>query len=84
MNRFLPAAAFALLTLSVPAMYAQTPVRSMHSTFSAGRIDGRVLDDKQAPVVLAMVSVVGRATAVTTTGSDGQYSRKIFRLALTC
>lgn len=76
MNRFLPAAAFVLLTLSVPTAYAQTPVRSMHSTFPAGRIDGRVLDDKQAPVVGAMVTVVGRATAVATTDSDGRYSLK--------
>jgi Carboxypeptidase regulatory-like domain/TonB dependent receptor len=76
MNRVLFAAAFALLTFGLPSAYAQTPARSTHNTFPAGRIEGRVLDDKLAPVIGAMVSVVGRTTAVATTDSDGRYSLK--------
>jgi hypothetical protein len=74
MSRLIPAAAFALLALSVPAAYAQTPARSQRSAFPSGSIEGRVLDDRQAPVVGAMVSVVGRATAVAITDRDGRYA----------
>src|SRR5262249_31897018 len=39
-------------------------------------IEGRVLDDTHTPVVGAMVSVVGRTTAVATTNVEGRYSLK--------
>ena len=76
MSRFFPAAALALLAFNLPAAYAQTAARSQHNSFPAGAIEGRVLDDKQAPVAGAMVSVVGRAIAVATTDRDGRYTLK--------
>jgi hypothetical protein len=75
MSRFLPAATLALMAFSVPAAFAQTPARSQHD-FPAGAIEGRVLDETQTPVAGAMVSVVGRATAVATTDREGRYSLK--------
>jgi hypothetical protein len=76
MSRFIPAAAFALLAFGVPASYAQTPTRSQDNAFPAGVIEGRVLDAKQSPVAGAMVSVLGRTTAVATTDRDGRYALK--------
>ena len=76
MNRFISAAAFALLVLPASAAYAQTSIRSQHTPFPTGTIEGRVLDDAQAPVVGAMVSVVGRTTAAATTDRDGRYALK--------
>jgi carboxypeptidase family protein len=75
MTRWIPAA-IAALVLGVPAVYAQTPkdAASNHTTFPAGVIEGRVLDDQQRPVVGAMVSVVGRTTAAASTDRDGRYS----------
>jgi hypothetical protein len=76
MSRFLPAATLALMAFSVPPASAQTSARSQHDSFPVGAIEGRVLDDAQAPVIGAMVSVVGRATAVATTDREGRYSLK--------
>jgi hypothetical protein len=64
------------MVLGAPAVYAQGPVqesRSSRSTFPAGSIEGRVLDDSNTPVVGAMVSVVGRTTAAAATDRDGRY-----------
>ena len=74
MNRFISAAALALLVCPASAAYSQTPALSY--TFPTGTIDGRVLDDAHAPVVGAMVSVVGRTTAAATTDRDGHYTLK--------
>ena len=60
--------------LGVTSTYAQAPVRPGRNGFPAGSIEGRVLDDKQTPVAGAMVSVVGRATAVATTDRDGRFA----------
>ena len=76
MSRFLPAAALALMAFSASTTSAQTAARSQHDSFPAGAIEGRVLDDRQAPVIGAMVSVVGRITAVATTDREGRYSLK--------
>lgn len=75
MSRFIYAAAFTLLAFSVPAS-AQTSVRSPHSSFPAGTIEGRVLDETLTPIAGAMVSVVGRATMVATTDREGRYELK--------
>src|SRR3954470_5932781 len=76
MSRVISAAAFALLVFAAPPAQSQTPVRSQHNPFPKGTIEGRVLDDKQAPVTGAMVSVVGRTTAAVSTDRDGRYSLK--------
>src|SRR5436190_15632962 len=76
MNRFISAAAFALLVLPASDLYSQTAPRSQHTTFPTGTIEGRVLDDAHAPVAGAMVSVVGRITAAATTDKDGRYTLK--------
>jgi hypothetical protein len=73
MARLIPAAAIALLLLGAGSARAQSPVRAERSAFPAGSIDGRVLDDGQGPIAGAMVSVVGRATAVATTDRDGRF-----------
>ena len=76
MIRWIPAAAIAAFVLA-PAAYAQAPAkdnRSGRSTFPAGIIEGRVLDNANRPVVGAMVSVVGRTTAAAATDRDGRYS----------
>jgi len=65
------------IVLSAPAAYAQAPTkdtRSGRSSFPAGSIEGRVLDNSNRPVVGAMVSVVGRTTAAAATDRDGRYS----------
>lgn len=77
MIRWIPAAAIATVVLGAATAYAQTPandVRSDRNGFPAGSIEGRVLDDSKAPVVGAMVSVVGRTTAAATTDRDGRYT----------
>lgn len=77
MIRWIPAAAIVAIVLGAPAAYAQAPatdVRSSRSTFPAGSIEGRVLDNSNRPVVGAMVSVVGRTTAAAATDRDGRYS----------
>jgi hypothetical protein len=77
MIRWIPAAAIVAIVLGVPAAYAQAPAkdpRSSRSTFPAGSIEGRVLDNSDRPVVGAMVSVVGRTTAAAATDRDGRYS----------
>src|SRR4029453_15030383 len=76
MTRWIPAAAIATLVLGASAAYAQTPkdAGSNPTTFPAGVIDGRGLDDNLPPVVGAMVSVVGRMTAAASTDRDGRYS----------
>src|SRR5918992_799940 len=77
MSRWIPAAAIAAIVIGAPAAYAQGVAkdsRSQRNTFPAGIIEGRVLDDSKAPVVGAMVSVVGRTTAAATTDRDGRYS----------
>jgi hypothetical protein len=76
MNRFISAAALALLVFPASAAYSQTSVRPQHTPFPTGTIEGRVLDDAQAPVAGAMVSVVGRTTAAATTDRDGHYALK--------
>src|SRR4029453_14923260 len=71
MIRWIPAAAIVAFLLSAPIAYAQAPAkdaRSGRSTFPAGSIEGRVLDNSNRPVVGAMVSVVGRTTAAAATG----------------
>lgn len=77
MGRFLPSAvALGLLALSVSAAaYAQAPLTSasVRASLPVGSIQGRVLDDRQRPVVGAMVSVLGRATALATTDNDGRF-----------
>jgi hypothetical protein len=72
----MPAAAIAAFVLGASAAYAQAEkdTRSGRSTFPAGVIEGRVLDDSKSPVVGAMVSVVGRLTAAATTDRDGRYT----------
>ena len=63
--------------LGAPALYAQAAAKdapSARSAFPAGSIEGRVLDDSNAPVAGAMVSVVGRTTAAATTDRDGRYT----------
>jgi hypothetical protein len=75
MNRPIFAAAFALLVAPLAA-YSQTPAHSQHIQFPTGVIEGRVLDEVQAPVVGAMVSVVGRTTSAATTDRDGRYALK--------
>jgi hypothetical protein len=67
-------AAVAVLLLGVAGVYAQSPARPAKNGFPAGSIEGRVLDDRQGPVAGAMVSVVGRATAVATTDRDGRFA----------
>ena len=77
MSRWIPAAALAAFVFGAPTAFAQGPakdIRSQRNTFPAGIIEGRVLDDSKAPVVGAMVSVVGRTTAAATTDRDGRYS----------
>ena len=77
MVRWIPAAAIAALVVSAPAAYAQVQAkdtRSNRSTFPAGSIEGRVLDNSNGPVAGAMVSVVGRTTAAATTDRDGRYT----------
>src|SRR6266511_3609702 len=74
MTRLIPSAAIVVLLLGVTSTYAQTPVRTARNSFPAGAIEGRVLDDRQAPIAGAMVSVVGRTTAVATTGRDGRFA----------
>jgi hypothetical protein len=77
MTRWIPAAAIAAFVLGAPAVYAQATAKEAgahRSTFPAGSIEGRVLDDGNSPVVGAMVSVVGRTTAAATTDRDGRYS----------
>jgi hypothetical protein len=74
MTRFIPAAAIAALVLGAGTTYAQSPVRGERSAFPAGSIEGQVLDDKQGPIAGAMVSVVGRATAVAATDRDGRFA----------
>ncbi len=73
MTRLIPAA-IAVLLLSATGAYAQSAARPAGSSFPAGSIEGRVLDDKQAPVAGAMVSAVGRATAVATTDREGRFA----------
>ena len=77
MIRWIPAAAIVAFVLGAPIAYAQGPAkdaRSGRSTFPAGSIEGRVLDNSNRPVVGAMVSVVGRTTAAAATDRDGRYS----------
>ena len=77
MSRWIPAAAIAAFVVGAATASAQGPAndtRSQRNTFPAGIIEGRVLDDSKAPVVGAMVSVVGRTTAAATTDRDGRYS----------
>ena len=69
MNRVISAAVFAALLLGGHGAYGQ-------STLPTGAIQGRVLDERQAPVSGAMVSVVGRATVAATTDRDGRYTLK--------
>ena len=66
MIRWIPAAAIATFVLGAQAAYAQAPAKDLRSnrSFPAGIIEGRVLDDGKVPVVGAMVSVVGRTTAL--------------------
>jgi hypothetical protein len=74
MNRFIPAAVVVAIALGATAAFAQShAARSATNAFPAGTIEGRVLDDQQAPVAGAMISVVGRATAVATTDREGRY-----------
>ncbi|MEO5740685.1 MAG: TonB-dependent receptor [Vicinamibacterales bacterium] len=76
MIRWIPAAAIATFVLGASAS-AQDPVkepRTNRSAFPAGIIEGQVLDDSNAPVVGAMVSVVGRTTAAAATNRDGRYT----------
>src|SRR5687767_15499130 len=77
MSRWIPAAAIAAFVVGAATASAQGPAndtRSQRNTFPAGIIEGRVLDDSKAPVVGAMVSVVGRTTAAATTDREGRYS----------
>jgi hypothetical protein len=74
MTRSIPAAAILLLVLGVPATYAQSFVRTSGATFPVGSIEGRVLDATQNGIAGAMVSVVGRATAMATTDRDGHFA----------
>src|SRR4051812_22049313 len=78
MTRYVPAAAILMFVLGAAGMYAQPSyaqsTRVAGGGFPAGSIEGRVLDDAQVPVAGAMVSVVGRATAVATTGRDGRFT----------
>ena len=77
MIRWIPAAAIVAIVLGAQAAYAQAPTkdaRSGRSSFPAGSIEGRVLDNSNRPVVGAMVSVVGRTTAAAATDRDGRYS----------
>ena len=77
MIRRIPAAAIVAFVFGAAVTYAQAPAkdaRSGHSTFPAGSIEGRVLDNSNRPVVGAMVSVVGRTTAAAATDRDGRYS----------
>lgn len=73
MARLIPAAAFAVLLLGAGSADAQSPVRPERNSFPAGSIEGRVLDDARGPIAGAMVSAVGRATAVATTDRDGRF-----------
>src|SRR5262249_9069929 len=73
-GRLIPAAAFAILAFSGLPSYAQAPAHPPRASFPSGVIEGRVLDDTQSPVAGAMVSVVGRTTAVATTNREGRYS----------
>jgi hypothetical protein len=73
MTRLVPAA-IAVLLLNVTGAYAQSAARPAGSGFPAGSIEGRVLDEKQTPLAGAMVSVVGRATAVATTDREGRFA----------
>jgi hypothetical protein len=78
MTRYVPAAAILMFVLGAAGMYAQPSyaqsTRVAGGGFPAGSIEGRVLDDAQVPVAGAMVSVVGRTTAVATTGRDGRFT----------
>jgi hypothetical protein len=76
MIRWIPAAAIVALVLGAPVAYAQAPAKDARArtTFPAGSIEGRVLDNSNRPVVGAMVSVVGRTTAAAATDRDGRYS----------
>jgi hypothetical protein len=74
MTRFIPAAAIVALALGATAALAQSrAVGSAANALPAGTIEGRVLDDQQAPVAGAMISVVGRATVVATTDREGRF-----------
>lgn len=76
MGRFLPsAAALGWLALGVSAAYAQAPLSStsVRANLPVGSIQGRVLDDRRVPVVGAMVSALGRATALATTDNEGRF-----------
>ena len=59
MIRFIPAAAIVALALGATAAFAQSRGgRAATTAFPAGTIEGRVLDDQQAPVAGAMISVL--------------------------
>ena len=77
MTQWFPAAAIATFVLGAQVTYAQTSptdVRSTRRAFPAGSIEGRVLDDAQAPISGAMVSVIGRTIAAASTDRDGRYT----------
>jgi hypothetical protein len=77
MIRWIPAAAIVAFVLGAPTAYAQAPsndARANRTTFPAGIIEGRVLDNSNRPVAGAMVSVVGRTTAAAATDRDGRYT----------
>jgi Carboxypeptidase regulatory-like domain len=77
MTRWVLSAAVAVIVLGAEAAYSQTPPKdggSTRTTFPAGIIEGRVLDDRQTPIAGAMVSVVGRTTAAATTDRNGRYA----------
>jgi hypothetical protein len=76
MGRLLPsAAALGLIVLGVSPVDAQGPLSSaaVRASLPVGSIQGRILDDRKLPVVGALVSVLGRATALATTDSDGRF-----------
>src|SRR5436190_15756516 len=75
MTRFIRAAAIVAFALGATAAFGQSRGgRAATTAFPAGTIEGRVLDDQQAPVAGAMISVVGRATAVATTDREGRFA----------
>jgi hypothetical protein len=73
-TRLIPATAFALVVLGLATAHAQAPVRSHVNVPAAGGIEGRVTGERKSPLPGAMVSVVGRTTAVATTDRDGRYA----------
>ena len=75
MTRWFPAAAITVFVLGAQrCVHADSSEPGLLTAFPAGSIEGRVLDKRGCPIPGAMVSVIGRTTAVATTDRKGGYT----------